>query len=71
MRGEMSMALLRRLFAQLLALLRPARPQRAASHRTISSYDRRYPGRTPASELRRNLGWVAVMAARPHRDRRA
>jgi hypothetical protein len=65
------MSLLRRLFAKFLALLRPARPQHGTPHRTISSYDRRYPGRTPAAELRRNLGWVAVTAGHSHRDRRA
>jgi hypothetical protein len=65
------MTLLRLLFAKLFALLRPARPQRTAAYRTVSSYSRRYPGRTSAAELRRNLGWVAVLAARSHRDRRA
>jgi hypothetical protein len=68
------------LFVRLLALLRPAlrpglrfgRAQRdAGRHRPISSYTRRYPGRTPAAELRRNLGWIAVTADRSHRDRRA
>jgi len=68
--------MLLRLFAKLMALLRPARPQRvaiysAAAHRTISSYNRRYPGRTSAAELRRNRGWIAYAANRPHRDRRA
>lgn len=65
--------LLRRLLAKLLALLQPAQipSARSARHIPIGSYSRRYPGRTPATELRRNLGWVAVMAARPHRDRRA
>lgn len=65
--------LLRRLLAKLLALLQPAQtlPARSARHIPIGSYSRRYPGRTPAAELRRNLGWVAVTAARSHRDRRA
>lgn len=67
----MSMAPLRRLLAKLFAMLRPARPQRITMHTPISSYSRRYPGRTPVTELRGNPGWVAVMAARPHRDRRA
>lgn len=65
------MTLLRRLLAKLSALLRPARPRRMAVHRVISSYSRRYPGRTPAAELRRNLGWIAVTASGSHRDRRA
>ncbi|MFN3402299.1 MAG: hypothetical protein ACK4Z4_18315 [Ferrovibrio sp.] len=73
------MTLLRRLFARLMALLGLARGQtlmrapaeRNARHILISSFNRRYPGRTPASELRRNLGWIAATANRPHRDRRA
>jgi hypothetical protein len=73
------MTLLCRIFARLIALLGPARGQTLArapaelnpKHILISSYSRRYPGRTSAAELRRNLGWVAVMAARSHRDRRA
>ncbi|PJI43839.1 MAG: hypothetical protein CTR53_02190 [Ferrovibrio sp.] len=77
MRDETGM--MRRILARLLAWLESAWAQtlaqapamRSAAHIPISSYNRRYPGRTPASELRRNLGWVAVMAARPHRDRRA
>lgn len=71
--------LLRRLLTRLLGILRriqrqargPAQAQPVTTRRFISSYSRRYPGRTPASKLRRNLGWVAVMAARLHRDRRA
>jgi hypothetical protein len=72
-----SMLGLRRVFARLIAMLRPARAPASAqargnaSHVSIGSYSRRYPGRTSAAELRRNLGWVAVMAARSHRDRRA
>jgi hypothetical protein len=76
-----SMLGLRRLFARLIAMLRPARAPASAqargprhvsaAHIAIGSYSRRYPGRTSAAELRRNLGWVAVMAARSHRDRRA
>jgi hypothetical protein len=75
MNMPISMLGLRRLLARLSALLRlpaaaaPARDKPA--HVPISSYSRRYPGRTTAAELRRNLGWVAVMAARSHRDRRA
>lgn len=69
------MTLLRRLLLQLLILLRPSRSQqaaqRSASHIPIGSFQRRYPGRTPAAELRRNLGWIAVTANHPHRDRRA
>jgi hypothetical protein len=65
--------LLRRLLAKLLALLQPAQtlPARDARHVAISSYSRRYPGRTPEAELRRNLGWIAATADRSHRDRRA
>jgi hypothetical protein len=66
--------MIRALFQALLALLRPARAQQGAgrvSHHPVSSYTRRYPGRTPEAELRRNLGWVAVTADRSHRDRRA
>lgn len=73
-RGETGMTLLRLLFAKLFAMLWLTKPQPSAhrgSHMPISSYSRRYPGRTPAHELRRNPGWVAVMAARSHRDRRA
>ncbi len=69
------MTLLRRLLLQLLILLRPSRSQQAvqrtAFHIPISSFNRRYPGRTPAAELRRNLGWIADQANRPYRDRRA
>lgn len=70
------MTLLRSLLAELLALLRLSPRPRVATRRNpthipISSFQRRYPGRTPAAELRRNLGWIAVMAARSHRDRRA
>lgn len=65
--------LLRRLLAKLLALLQPAQslPARDARHVAIGSYSRRYPGRTPEAELRRNLGWIAMTADRSHRDRRA
>ncbi|QDO96709.1 hypothetical protein FNB15_05190 [Ferrovibrio terrae] len=70
------MTVLRRLFARLFAMLRPARAPaqargNAAAHVPISSFHRRFPGRTPAQDLRRNLGWVAVLPARSHRDRRA
>jgi hypothetical protein len=65
--------MLRRLLAKLLALLQPAQTQPARDARpvAIGSYSRRYPGRTPEAELRRNLGWIAVTADRSHRDRRA
>ncbi|MEK9971675.1 MAG: hypothetical protein VW600_21260 [Ferrovibrio sp.] len=62
------------LFRRLLAMLHRARPRQPAGqtpHLPVSSYTRRYPGRTPAAELRRNLGWIAVSADRPHQDRRA
>lgn len=71
------MTRLRSLLAKLASLLRrQARPQAAparstTAHITTSSFQRRYPGRTPTSELRHNPGWVAMTAARPHRDRRA
>jgi hypothetical protein len=73
------MMMLRRIFDRLIALLGPARGQtltrapaeRNPRHIPISSYSRRYPGRTPAAELRRNLGWVAATANRSHRDLRA
>jgi hypothetical protein len=67
------MSLLRRLLATLLARLRPARvsPAQPARHIVIGSLQRRYPGRTPAMELRRNQGWIAIAATQPHRDRRA
>jgi hypothetical protein len=71
----MIMTLLRRWLTRLLGLLhrmkRPVQAQPVITHISISSFQRRYPGRTPASELRRNLGWIAATANRPHRDRRA
>ncbi len=73
------MMLLRRILARLFALLGPDQAQtwvqapaeRNATHISISSFQRRYPGRTSAADLRRNLGWIAVTAGRSHRDRRA
>jgi hypothetical protein len=75
MNMPISMLGLRRLLARLSALLRPSAavaPARGKPvYMPIGSYSRRYPGLTTATDLRRNLGWVAVMAARSHRDRRA
>ncbi len=73
------MTLLRRWLTRLLGILhrtrrqtgRPVQAQPVTTHISISSFQRRYPGRTPASELRRNLGWIAATANQPHRDRRA
>lgn len=73
MRGFLSAIL-----AALRAWLRPRIPRRSLPARhsvvhpvAIASFTRRYPGRSTALELRRNLGWIAVTTRHSHQDRRA